>query len=111
MRSRCLRAIALEILPCIAIGAIDVCLAFGGGIVLFNDISNDLDNLVRTNAYAPPKVLDCVVNAFLPSMTDTLHSVATDCADTGSLITRAHVYRICSVTEVEAASECPLLLE
>jgi hypothetical protein len=61
------------------------------------------------NADAPAKVFDGVVDALHACMTNTLHGVTSECAHASRLVALSHVYRICSVSKVIAASHLPLL--
>jgi hypothetical protein len=51
--SRCLGTVALKVLPRIAVGAVHIGLALGRGIVLFQHIADDFDDLVRANTDTP----------------------------------------------------------
>lgn len=61
------------------------------------------------DADAPSKVLHCVIDAFLPRVTDALHSIAAKSACAGGLVALPHVYWVRSVSKVVTASHLPLL--
>jgi hypothetical protein len=110
MTSSCsLGAVAFKVLPRVAVGAIDICFAFCGRVILFNHVADHFEDFVGADADAPAKVFDGVVDAFLACVAHTLHGVAADCAHAGRLVALSHVYGICSVAKVEATSKLSFL--
>jgi hypothetical protein len=108
-RGRSLGAVALKVLPGIAIRAVHIGFAFRRRVILQYNVSDDFEDLVRADSLTPTQVLHCIVDALLTGMTDTLHGVPSYSTHTCGLVARAHVYRVCRMSKVEAASELALL--
>lgn len=104
-----LGAVAFKVLPGIAVGAVRVGFALWDMIVLCNNVMNDFNNLVGTNADTPTKIFNSVVYTLLPCMADTLQGIAGKGAYAGGFVTLAHVDGICCMAKVETTSELPSL--
>jgi hypothetical protein len=109
MSSRCFGPVALKILPRIAISAVYDGLALGGSVVLFQHVSDNLDDFMCANPDTPAKVLDGIIAAPVSRMTNRLHCVAAKGTHAGSLVALAHVDGVCSVPKMEAARHLALL--